>query len=104
MEQKKLAATLRDIVWAVGYLAKIKGHDASDVEANLALIEKLQNGYKPEGQWAPRNYEKGVLANYAENIHQLDELYSSLDRTIEQIYELAQPKPHLIQIIRITED
>lgn len=102
LQQKKMMAEIRDVVWSVGYLGKIKGHDSSDKAANLEMIKRIDDGFEPEGLWAPPSaYEKGVLANYVKFVDQYESRFESLEKMIDGIYETAQPMMYRVQITKI---
>ena len=102
LKQKETMSKIRDIVWSVGYLGKIKGHDATDRAANLAMIEKIQGGFEPEGVWgAPSSYHKGVLSRYTKYIDEYENLIASVDGIIKSIYDAAQPMTYRVNIVKI---
>ncbi|MDZ8120315.1 SGNH/GDSL hydrolase family protein [Pontiella agarivorans] len=102
LKQKKIMADIRSVVWAVGYLSKIKDHDAADKNANLEMIRRIDAGFEPEGLWAPpSDYVKHVLAQYVRCIDDYDLLFQRLENTIDKIYEMAQPMTHRVKIVKI---
>ncbi|MEN8662103.1 MAG: SGNH/GDSL hydrolase family protein [Lentimonas sp.] len=98
-ERAKLSRTIRTIVWAIGYLSKIKGHDANDAVANQAMVERLLEGEHLEGLWeAPSRYVQSNLRQYAEHYQQYEALLMELDALTEPLYRAAQSKTHRVQI------
>ncbi|QBG47133.1 hypothetical protein EGM51_06880 [Verrucomicrobia bacterium S94] len=101
LKQKKIMADIRNVVWSVGYLSKIKGHDASDKDANLEMIRRINDGFEPEGLWAPPGaYEKSVLEGYVRYIDDYADLFRMLDNTVSRMYETAEPMTHRIRIVK----
>lgn len=101
-QRAKLAAKIRTVVWTIGYLSKIKGHNANDVHENQAIIKRLLTGEHPEGLWsAPSNYVKSNLRQYLENFDAYVTMLKDLEATSESLYAAAKPHVHTVQIIRV---
>ncbi|MDP4879856.1 MAG: hypothetical protein NWR36_08220, partial [Opitutales bacterium] len=101
-QRAKLAAKIRTVVWTIGYLSKIKGHNANDVHENQAMIKRLLAGEHPEGLWsAPSDYVKSNLRQYLQHFDAYDAMLKELEETSESLYALAKPDVHTVQIIPV---
>lgn len=98
-DRAELGRKIRAVVWSVGYLGKIKGHDANDIEANEAMVARIQAGEVPDGLWrAPGPYEKGLLKQYVELVDQYESLLQELESMTAPVYEAARPRMHTIEL------
>ena len=98
-QRAKVAFDIRTIVWSIGYLAKIKGHDANDFIANAAMIQRIEDGETPEGLWGtPSSYIKSNLQRYLKQAHQYDALLADLEALSKPLYKVAQPSVRIIEV------
>ncbi|MEM6883434.1 MAG: SGNH/GDSL hydrolase family protein [Verrucomicrobiota bacterium] len=101
-ERAALAGKIRTVVWAVGYLSKIKGHNANDFEANQAMIARLDTGEKPEGLWAPASdHVKEQLQQYLKHAHQYQEMLQNLESLSAPLYTAALPQARTIKVTKV---
>lgn len=101
-QRAKLAAKIRTVVWTIGYLSRIKGHNANDVAANQGMIERLLAGERPEGLWStPSDYVKSNLRQYLEDFDAYGTMLEDLEETSESLYAAAKPNAHTVQIILV---
>lgn len=102
-QRAELSRKIRAVVWSVGYLGKIKGHDARDKKANKAMVARIQAGEVPDGLWgAPGRYEKGLLKQYIELVDQYESMLQELGSMTAPLYAAAQPRPLDISLSRST--
>lgn len=88
----ELVWKIRTLVWIVGYLEKISGHDTSDIEANKAEINRILV--------AP-DVDHGIkrkLRHYAEWSTQHGKMIEQLETMNSALYEAAQPRRHTMKL------
>jgi lysophospholipase L1-like esterase len=83
---------IRTLVWIVGYLEKISGHDTSDIEANKAEIKRIMADSEIDSGI------KGKLVHYIDWSAQYEKLFEQLETMNSELYEAARPQRHVIKL------
>jgi hypothetical protein len=92
----QLAKKIREVVWVTGYLQKIEGFDARDIEAGKIKIKQLISGEANGSYGPPSDGFKELFKYYLDYIDQYESLLQQLESLTKPLYETAQPSDHVI--------
>ncbi len=103
-ERAQLAKSIRDVVWSVGYLRKVKGYEGfNDLDSNREMIGRILAGETFDGLWETTEYVKGNLRSYSEHAPRYEALLAELESMTRAVYEASQPRTLHIEVVRQDE-